>query len=113
MPGFRIAVIGGDGIGPEVIEQAIRVADVALGQEPGVRIDWHRLPWSGAWYQQTGQMMPSDGWEILRQHDAILLGAIGHPAVAAAAAPLATSPAQPVAEGRARASTRPLRAARA
>jgi tartrate dehydrogenase/decarboxylase/D-malate dehydrogenase len=82
MSAFRIAVLGGDGIGPEVVEQAIRVADVALRQEPGVRLDWHRLPWSGTWYQQTGQMMPADGWEILQQHDAILLGAIGHPAVA-------------------------------
>ena len=35
MPAFRIAVIGGDGIGPEVIEQAIRVADLALRQESG------------------------------------------------------------------------------
>jgi tartrate dehydrogenase/decarboxylase / D-malate dehydrogenase len=82
MAAFRIAVIGGDGIGPEVVDQAIRVADVALRQEPGARLDWHRLPWSGTWYQQTGQMMPADGWDILRQHDAILLGAIGHPAVA-------------------------------
>ena len=82
MPAFRIAVIGGDGIGPEVLEQAIRVADLALRQEPGATLDWHRLPWSGAWYQQTGMMMPPDGWEILQKHDAILLGAIGHPEVA-------------------------------
>jgi tartrate dehydrogenase/decarboxylase/D-malate dehydrogenase len=82
MAAFRIAVIGGDGIGPEVVEQAIRVADVALRQQPEARLDWRRLPWSGTWYQQTGQMMPEDGWEVLKQHDAILLGAIGHPAVA-------------------------------
>jgi tartrate dehydrogenase/decarboxylase/D-malate dehydrogenase len=77
---FRVAVIGGDGIGPEVIDQAIRVADAALGAQKGL-IEWERLPWSSAYYQKTGRMMPADGWEVLRAHDAILLGAIGHPDV--------------------------------
>jgi tartrate dehydrogenase/decarboxylase/D-malate dehydrogenase len=81
MAAFRIAVIGGDGIGPEVIDQAIRVADAALRHDRGGAIEWNRLPWSGAHYQKTGQMMPPDGWDILRRHDAILLGAIGHPQV--------------------------------
>jgi tartrate dehydrogenase/decarboxylase/D-malate dehydrogenase len=76
----RIAVIGGDGIGPEVIEQAIRVADAALVKYGG-RVEWNRLPWSGEYYKKNGQMMPADGWETLRGHDAILLGAIGHPDV--------------------------------
>jgi tartrate dehydrogenase/decarboxylase/D-malate dehydrogenase len=80
MPAFRIAVIGGDGIGPEVIDQAIRVADAALRHEKAA-IEWNRLPWSSAYYQKTGTMMPPDGWDILRRHDAILLGAIGHPDV--------------------------------
>jgi tartrate dehydrogenase/decarboxylase/D-malate dehydrogenase len=78
----RIAVIGGDGIGPEVIDQAIRVADTAIARHgQGQRVEWNRLPWSSAYYKQTGQMMPPDGWDILRRHDAILLGAIGHPDV--------------------------------
>jgi tartrate dehydrogenase/decarboxylase/D-malate dehydrogenase len=76
----RVAVIGGDGIGPEVIEQAIVVADAALRKHGG-QIEWNRLPWSGNHYKKTGQMMPEDGWDILRQHQAILLGAIGHPEV--------------------------------
>ncbi|MFO0842406.1 MAG: isocitrate/isopropylmalate family dehydrogenase [Gemmataceae bacterium] len=76
----RIAVIGGDGIGPEVIDQAIRVADAALAKHGG-RVEWNRLPWSGNYYKQTGTMMPPDGWEILQKHDAVLLGAIGHPDV--------------------------------
>ncbi len=76
----RIAVIGGDGIGPEVIEQAIRVADAAL-RKGGGAVAWNRLPWSSTYYKQTGQMMPADGWEVLRRHDAILLGAIGAPDV--------------------------------
>src|SRR2546426_1563435 len=80
MAGFRIAVIGGDGIGPELIEQAIRVADAALAQT-GHALAWNRLPWSSAYYKETGRMVPEDGWEVLRRHDAILLGAIGRPDV--------------------------------
>jgi tartrate dehydrogenase/decarboxylase/D-malate dehydrogenase len=80
MPLPRIAVIGGDGIGPEVIDQAVRVIDAAVRHE-SARLEWNRLPWSTAYYKQHGRMMPADGWEILRQHDAILLGAIGHPDV--------------------------------
>ncbi len=76
----RIAVIGGDGIGPEVIEQAIRVADRALKAE-NVSLTWNRLPWSSAFYKETGRIIPEDGWERLRQHDAILMGAVGRPDV--------------------------------
>src|SRR5581483_1912158 len=80
MAAFRIAVIGGDGIGPEVIDQAIRVADAARRRDQAA-LEWNRLPWSSRHYQKTGQMMPPEGWDILRRHDAILLGAIGHPDV--------------------------------
>jgi tartrate dehydrogenase/decarboxylase/D-malate dehydrogenase len=80
MAAFRIAVIGGDGIGPEVIDQAIRVADAARRQDRA-DVHWERLPWSSAYYQKTGRMMPADGWDVLRRHDAVLLGAIGHPDV--------------------------------
>src|SRR4051812_30218481 len=79
---FRVAVIAGDGIGPEVIDQAIRVADQAVrGRGQGARIDWNLLPWSSAFYKQTGAMLPPDGWDVLKKHDAIFLGAVGHPDV--------------------------------
>ncbi len=78
---FRIAVIGGDGIGAEVIDQAVPVADAALRHEPKSALEWTRLPWSSAFYKKTGRMMPEDGWDILQQHDAILFGAIGAPDV--------------------------------
>jgi tartrate dehydrogenase/decarboxylase/D-malate dehydrogenase len=81
MPAFRIAVIGGDGIGPEVIDQAIQVTDAALHHESGAAIEWNRLSWSSEYYKKTGAMMPEDGWEILRRHTAVLLGAIGSPDV--------------------------------
>jgi tartrate dehydrogenase/decarboxylase / D-malate dehydrogenase len=76
----RIAVIGGDGIGPEVIDQAIRVADAALPVD-GARYEWHTMPWSSRYYLQTGRMIPEDGWDQLRTFDAILLGAVGQPGV--------------------------------
>jgi tartrate dehydrogenase/decarboxylase/D-malate dehydrogenase len=81
MPAFRIAVIAGDGIGPEVIDQAIQMADAALRFETGAAIEWNRLPWSSTFYKKTGAMMPEDGWDVLRRHDAIFLGAVGSPDV--------------------------------
>jgi tartrate dehydrogenase/decarboxylase / D-malate dehydrogenase len=77
MAASRIAVIGGDGIGPEVIDQAVRVATAAATKHDHAKLDWNHLPWSSAYYKQTGRMMPEDGWEQLQKHDAILLGAIG------------------------------------
>ena len=72
----NIAVIGGDGIGPEVIEQAIRVTDAALKRQ-GASFTWNRLPWGSAFYKQTGKILPDDGWDLLKKHDAILFGAVG------------------------------------
>jgi tartrate dehydrogenase/decarboxylase/D-malate dehydrogenase len=80
MAASRVAVIGGDGIGPEVTEQAIRVADAALARA-GARLEWVRLPWGSAHYKQTGHIVPAGGWELLRRHDAILMGAVGSPDV--------------------------------
>lgn len=80
MAAFRVAVIGGDGIGPEVIDQAIRVADLAVRHDKAA-VEWNRLPWSTAYYKQHGTMVPADGWELLKKHDAILFGAVGSPDV--------------------------------
>jgi tartrate dehydrogenase/decarboxylase/D-malate dehydrogenase len=77
----RIAVIGGDGIGPEVIDQAIRATKAATEKHDSARLEWNTLPWSTAYYKQHGRMLPEDGWDILRQHDAILFGAVGDPSV--------------------------------
>src|SRR6266849_4416419 len=81
MATFRIAVIGGDGIGPEVIDQAIRVADAAVKHDGGAKLEWNRLPWNTAYYKQSGKMMPDDGWDVLQAHDAIFFGAVGSPDV--------------------------------
>ncbi len=76
----RIALIPGDGIGPEVVAAAVTVADAALAGE-GSRGEWTHFPWSTDHYLAHGHMMPSDGLQQLRAFDAILLGAVGDPRV--------------------------------
>lgn len=80
MAKHRIAVIGGDGIGPEVIDQAIRAVDAA-GKKHGATFEWNRLPWGSDLYKKSGHILPADGWETLKKHDAILFGAVGDPAI--------------------------------
>ncbi len=73
---YRIALLPGDGVGPEVTEEARRVVD-ALGLD----VEWTELPWGSAWFHAHGTMMPPDALETIRAHDAVLLGAIGDPSV--------------------------------
>lgn len=77
---YRIAVIPGDGIGTEVTSAATAVLDAAA-QSYGFSIEWTDLDWSCARYLENGEMMPSDGLDILSAHDAIFLGAVGDPRV--------------------------------
>jgi 3-isopropylmalate dehydrogenase len=70
----RLAVIGGDGIGPEVVEVGLRVLDAVL---PGVERTDYDL--GARAYARTGEPLPANVLEELRGHDAILLGAIGDP----------------------------------
>jgi tartrate dehydrogenase/decarboxylase/D-malate dehydrogenase len=80
MASFRIAVLAGDGIGPEVTTEAIRVAEAAARLEAAT-LKWNSLPWGSAFYKKTGKIVPDEGWDLLRQHDVILLGAVGSPDV--------------------------------
>ena len=73
--GHRVAVIPGDGIGPEVIAQAVNVLQ-ALGG-----VDLHHLPWGADHYLSTGETLPAGGYDLLRSFDAILIGALGDPRV--------------------------------
>jgi tartrate dehydrogenase/decarboxylase/D-malate dehydrogenase len=77
----RIAVIGGDGIGPEVIDQAVRAADAAARKFDKTELSWNKLPWGTDFYKKHGRMLPADGWDTLTGHDAILFGAVGSPDV--------------------------------
>jgi tartrate dehydrogenase/decarboxylase / D-malate dehydrogenase len=72
----RIAVIPGDGAGPEVVAEARKAVD-ALGLD----IEWNELPWGSAYFHETGAMMPADALDVARAHDAVLLGAVGDPSV--------------------------------
>ena len=80
MTRYRIAVIPGDGIGKEVVPEGIRVLDAA-GNRFGIAFEWDEYPWSCEFYVQKGRMMPEDGLERIRHHDAIFLGAVGFPGV--------------------------------
>lgn len=80
MKTYRIAVIPGDGIGKEVVPQGIRVLEAA-GRRYDIRFEWGTFPWSCETYTKTGRMMPEDGIDQLRNHDAIFLGAVGFPGV--------------------------------
>ncbi len=81
MKDYTIAVIAGDGIGKEVVPAALRVMEVA-GAKHGFRLSVTDLPWSCESCLASGEMMPADGIEQLRPHDAIFLGAVGFPGVA-------------------------------
>ena len=77
----KIAVIPGDGVGPEVTAAACRVLDRITELDPAIQLHTDEFPWSAESYLSSGEMMPPDGLEILSSYDALLLGAIGWPSV--------------------------------
>jgi tartrate dehydrogenase/decarboxylase/D-malate dehydrogenase len=72
----RVAVIAGDGAGPEVVAEARKAVD-ALGLD----LAWNELPWGTEHYHAHGTMMPAGALDAVREHDAVLLGAVGDPSV--------------------------------
>jgi len=80
MTEHRIALIPGDGIGAEVLPPACAVLD-AVGARHGIAFRYDEFDWSCERYVREGAMMPDDGLERIRHHDAILLGAVGWPGV--------------------------------
>jgi len=80
MTRYKIAVIPGDGIGKEVVPEGQRVLEAA-GRKYGIELGWEAFPWSCEYYAQHGKMMPDNGLERIRGHDAIYLGAVGFPGV--------------------------------
>src|SRR6187401_66126 len=78
---MKIAVIAGDGIGKDVTAEAVKVlksAGVAFGR----RFDLEHLPWSADHYLKTGETLPANGYQMLREFDAVFVGALGDPRVA-------------------------------
>jgi 3-isopropylmalate dehydrogenase len=77
----QIGVIGGDGTGPEVAAEGVKVFE-AVAKDEGIGYELTHLDWGGDRYLATGEALPVDGLDQLRKFDAILLGAVGHPDVA-------------------------------
>ena len=77
----KIAVIAGDGIGPEVIDEGIKVLQKVAELDGTFTFEFTHFPWGCNYYKETGRMMPEDGIEQLSKFDAIFLGAVGAPGV--------------------------------
>jgi tartrate dehydrogenase/decarboxylase/D-malate dehydrogenase len=81
MERIRLAVIPGDGIGNEVVPQAVRVLRTAAEMHGGLHFEFTEFPWSCWYYAEHGRMMPEDGIRTLADFEGVLLGAVGDPAV--------------------------------
>lgn len=78
---YKVAVIGGDGIGPEVLAEGIKVLKGAAQLDGNFSFDFTYFPWGCEYYLKHGEMLPEDGIETLSKFDAIYLGAVGYPGV--------------------------------
>ncbi len=77
---IKIAVLPGDGTGPEVVDEGLKVLN-AVAQKTGIKYETQRYDFGGERYKKTGEILPDSAVEELRKFDAIYLGAIGHPDV--------------------------------
>jgi tartrate dehydrogenase/decarboxylase/D-malate dehydrogenase len=77
----EIGVIGGDGIGPEVVRAGMKVLEAAAVEEPSLKLRFTEFPWGCEYYLEHGRMMPEDGLDTLATFDEIYLGAVGWPTV--------------------------------
>ena len=76
---YRIAAIPGDGIGGEVVSAGVEVMTALAERAGGFRLEVDRFDWGGEYYKKHGRMMPENGRDQIRNHDAILFGSAGHP----------------------------------
>ena len=79
MAEYNLAVIPGDGVGPEVIAEGRKVLEAMAGGASGLSFNYADYPWGSDYYRETGMLMPEDGIEQLQSSDAILFGAVGDP----------------------------------
>ena len=80
MKNYSLAILAGDGIGPEVIGEAVKVVDKA-GEEFGFSVKKTAFPFGAEYYLQHGKALPESAFKEMGGHDAMLLGAIGDPRV--------------------------------
>jgi tartrate dehydrogenase/decarboxylase / D-malate dehydrogenase len=78
---YKIAVIPGDGIGKEVVDEGIKVLKKVQELDKTFKLDFTYFPWGCEYYLKYGKMMDDDGMEKLAKFDAIYLGAVGYPNV--------------------------------
>jgi len=80
MKSYTIALMPGDGTGPEVIREGVKVLN-AVGSKYGIKLNFVNYDFGGERYLRTGETLPDGALVELKKHDAIYLGAIGHPDV--------------------------------
>ena len=78
MKTHKIAVIRGDGIGIEVVEEGLKVLN-AVSKQYDFKFEFDEFPWGSEYYMKHHEMMPSNALDILTNYEAIFLGAVGHP----------------------------------
>ncbi|HTZ03396.1 MAG TPA: isocitrate/isopropylmalate family dehydrogenase, partial [Xanthobacteraceae bacterium] len=79
MKTYKIAAIPGDGIGTEVISAGVDVLHALARREGHFEFHVDSFDWGGDYYKKHGRMMPENGRDLIRHHDAILFGSAGHP----------------------------------
>ncbi|MBU8792142.1 tartrate dehydrogenase [Oceanobacillus caeni] len=78
---YNIALIPGDGIGPEVVEEGVKVLKAIEEADKTISFTFKEFPWGCEYYLKNGKMMDDDALDILKDYDAIYLGAVGYPGV--------------------------------
>ncbi|MEQ8683831.1 MAG: tartrate dehydrogenase [Imperialibacter sp.] len=81
MKTHKVAVIAGDGIGPEVLAEGIKVLRKVEALDGKMKFDFTHFPWGCEYYANHGKMMADDGMDQLKKFEAIYLGAVGFPGV--------------------------------
>jgi tartrate dehydrogenase/decarboxylase/D-malate dehydrogenase len=79
MKTYSIAAIPGDGIGTEVVAAGLEALDASAKRDGGFAFKVDHFDWGGEYYKKHGRMMPENGRDLIRSHDAILFGSAGHP----------------------------------
>ena len=79
MAEYKVAVIPGDGVGLEVIDEGRKALKSVAGVTDGLSFQFTEFPWGSEFYRETGKLMPDDGIETLKGFDTILFGAVGDP----------------------------------
>ena len=79
MAEYKVAVIPGDGVGLEVIDEGRKALEAVASVIGDLSFQFTEFPWGSEYYRETGNLMPEDGIEILQEFDTILFGAVGDP----------------------------------